>query len=129
MPWSSRTLKVVYSGMRESRMPMVAAEKPHIGCVRVPFMKSTTRSDSMSDSICDFSAELICMGISSGPASRTLARSCAVISAFDAGMYAASAIPWVRPVSVMNRTGAEVVRRSRIATLRNMLAHAGRDTR
>ena len=27
--------------------------KPHIGCIRVPFMKSTTRSDSMSDSIRD----------------------------------------------------------------------------
>ena len=36
IPWSSSTLNVVYSGTRESRIPMVAAEKPHIGCIRVP---------------------------------------------------------------------------------------------
>ena len=53
IPWSSSTLNVVYSGTRESRIPMVAAEKPHIGCIRVPFMNSTTRSDSTSDSIRD----------------------------------------------------------------------------
>ena len=44
---------------------MVAAEKPHIGCMRVPFMNSTTRSDSMSDSIRDCNGGFSCIGLSS----------------------------------------------------------------
>ena len=34
-------------------MPTVVAEKPHCGCIRVPFMNSTTRSESMNDSMRD----------------------------------------------------------------------------
>ena len=49
--------------------PTVVAEKPHIGCVRVPFMNSTIRSDPMSDSIRDFDDWSSCMAFSSGRAS------------------------------------------------------------
>ena len=46
-------------------MPMVAAEKPHCGCIRVPFMNSTTRSESMRDSIRDCNGWFSSIGFSS----------------------------------------------------------------
>jgi hypothetical protein len=41
-------LTVAYLGRWLSRMPTTAAEKPHCGKAREPFMKSTTASEATS---------------------------------------------------------------------------------
>src|SRR5262245_6712726 len=47
MRGSASTSTVVYSGTRVSRIWTTVAENPHCGICRLPFMKSTTRSEPM----------------------------------------------------------------------------------
>jgi len=52
MPGSASTSTVVNSGTSSPRICTTVAEKPHCGWRRLPFMKSTTRSEAMRESIC-----------------------------------------------------------------------------